>query len=229
MLVTLSLSDKLILQASFNIVDGIAAMYGNHTEVVLHSLDIDNPSIIKVANGHVTDRDIGAPITNLALEKLKTGIDVSEPYFSKGPQGKLLRSVTTVIRNDIGKAIGLLCINSDMDAPIHSLLSSMVPNSTSISQSLTSPETFSRSPDEMLNDTIAKIRKETMMDKTISPSKRNRVIVEKLYDNGTFNVKDAIVTTATNLQVSRDTVYRYVREIKSEQQARSEESNIATV
>ncbi|MDN3681872.1 PAS domain-containing protein [Vibrio tapetis subsp. quintayensis] len=229
MLVTLSLSDKLILQASFNIVDGIAAMYGNHTEVVLHSLDIENPSIIKIANGHVTDRDIGAPITNLALEKLKTGIDVSEPYFSKGPQGKLLRSVTTVLRNDIGKAIGLLCINSDMDAPIHSLFSSMVPNSTSISQSLTSPETFARSPDEMLNDTIAKIRKETMMDKTISPSKRNRVIVERLYDYGTFNVKDAIVTTATNLQVSRDTVYRYVREIKSGQQARSEEQNTPTV
>jgi len=223
MLVTLSLSDKLILQATFNIVDGISAMYGNHTEVALHSLDIENPSIIKIANGHVTDRDIGAPITNLAIEKLKSGVDVSEPYFSKGPQGKLLRSVTTVIRNDIGKAIGLLCINSDMDAPIHSLFSSMLPNTNSISSSLTSPETFAKSPDEMLSDTIEKIRKETLLDKSIPPLKRNRVIVEKLYDNGTFNIKDAIVITANNLEVSRDTVYRYVREIKNEQMARANE------
>ena len=48
MLVTLSVSDKLILDAMCNVVDGIAAMYGQHTEVALHSLDIENPSIIKI-------------------------------------------------------------------------------------------------------------------------------------------------------------------------------------
>ncbi|USD67878.1 PAS domain-containing protein [Vibrio sp. SCSIO 43136] len=223
MLVTLSLSDKLILQATFNVVDGIAAMYGTHTEVVLHSLDIENPSIIKIANGHVTDRDIGAPITNLALEKLRSGVDVSEPYFSKGPHGKLLRSVTTVIRNDIGTAIGLLCINSDMDAPIHSLLTSMLP-ATNISASqteVTSSEKFAKSPDEMLQDSIETIRKSILSDSAISPAKRNRAIVEQLFENGAFNIKDAIVITANTLQVSRDTIYRYVREIKSEQTANS--------
>ncbi|MGF1691226.1 helix-turn-helix transcriptional regulator [Photobacterium kagoshimensis] len=216
MLVTLSLSDKLILNATFNVVDGIAAMYGQHTEVALHSLDIENPSIIKIANGDVTGRDIGAPITNLALEKLKSGADVSEPYFSKGPQGKLLRSVTTIIRNDIGTAIGLLCINSDMDAPIHSFLGSMLPNSNSLEQPITSPETFAKCPDEMLNDSIARIINATMENQTIPTSKRNRVIVEQLFDNGVFSIKDAIIITARSLNVSRDTVYRYLRELKNE-------------
>ena len=53
----LSETDYAILKASENIVDGIAAMYGEHTEVLLHCLDVSNPSIIKIANGH----------TNLAL------------------------------------------------------------------------------------------------------------------------------------------------------------------
>ncbi|OAN14332.1 hypothetical protein A3K86_12200 [Photobacterium jeanii] len=216
MLVTLSLSDKLILNATFNIVDGIAAMYGKHTEVVLHSLDIDNPSIIKIANRHVTDRDIGAPITNLALEKLKSGADVSEPYFSRCSKGKLIRSVTTIIRNDIGKAIGLLCINTDMDAPIHSFLGSMLPNNNTISTPATSPETFAKSPDEMLNDSIERIKNATIENTAIPTSKRNRVIVEQLYDNGVFSIKDSIVITATALDVSRDTVYRYLRELKNE-------------
>ncbi len=228
MLATLSMHDKLILQASRSIVDGIAAMYGPYTEVVLHSLDIENPSIIKVANGHVTDRSIGAPITNLALEKLKAGNDISEPYFSRGPQGKLLRSVTTIIRNDLNKAIGLLCINSDMNAPIHSLFTTMQPNISAVSPQLDSPETssetFAKSPDEMLNDTIDKIIKETFLDGSIPASKRNRVIVEQLFDNGAFNIKDAIVITANHLEVSRDTIYRYVRELKNDAPVRLKSS-----
>ena len=40
-------------------------------EVVLHSLDAEAPEIIKIANGHVTERSEGAPITNLARMKLR--------------------------------------------------------------------------------------------------------------------------------------------------------------
>jgi predicted transcriptional regulator YheO len=69
----LSQTDFEILKAMEIIVDGIAAMYGQHTEVLLHSLDARNPSIIKIANGHITGRSVGAPITNLAMMKLKRG------------------------------------------------------------------------------------------------------------------------------------------------------------
>ncbi|OAN19664.1 hypothetical protein A3K86_00070 [Photobacterium jeanii] len=215
MLVTLSVSDRLILDAMGNVVDGIAAMYGTHTEVALHSLDIDNPSIIKIANGHVTDRGIGAPITNLALEKLKSGADVSEPYFSRCSKGKLIRSVTTIIRNDLGTAIGLLCINADMDAPIHSFLGTLLPNQLPAAHNHTSPETFAKNPDEMLNDSIERVKNAAMNDDSIPTHKRNRVIVEQLFDNGVFNIKDAIVITAESLNVSRDTVYRYLRDLKN--------------
>ena len=95
----LAQSDYDILHSIENIVDGIAAMYGEHTEVLLHSLDVRNPSIIKIANSHVTGRDVGAPITNLALMKLTQGKDVSGAYMTKCPDGKTLRSMTTIIRN----------------------------------------------------------------------------------------------------------------------------------
>ena len=52
----LTQSDLDILKSVENIVDGIAAMYGQHTEVVLHSLDAKHPSVVKIANGHVTGR-----------------------------------------------------------------------------------------------------------------------------------------------------------------------------
>ncbi|MGL4893930.1 MAG: PAS domain-containing protein, partial [Shewanella sp.] len=50
----LSATDWDILTSIENIVDGIAAMYGQHTEVVLHSLDAKRPSVVKIANGYIT-------------------------------------------------------------------------------------------------------------------------------------------------------------------------------
>lgn len=82
-----------------NVVDGIARMYGEHTEVVLHSLDAEAPEIIKIANGHVTERGEGAPITNLARMKLLEGKDVSDSYLTKTASGKTLHSITTIVRN----------------------------------------------------------------------------------------------------------------------------------
>ena len=49
----LSQNDFQILKSMEIIVDGMAAMYGQHTEVLLHSLDVRNPSIIKIANGRI--------------------------------------------------------------------------------------------------------------------------------------------------------------------------------
>jgi len=123
----LTQSDLDILKSIENIVDGIAAMYGQHTEVVLHSLDAKHPSVVKIANGHITGREVGAPITNLAIQKLKSGQDISNAYLTKCANGKTLRSTTTIIRNSKDQPIGLLCINTDMDAPLQSVLRTMMP------------------------------------------------------------------------------------------------------
>lgn len=210
----LSQSDLDILKATENIVDGIAAMYGQHTEVVLHSLDANNPSIIKIANGHVTGRAIGAPITNLALFKLKKGQDISDSYITKTATGKTLRSITTVIRNANNIPIGLLCINTDMDAPLQSVLRAMLPESISQQEAIKSPETFARNIDETLHSALDSISKEVKMNADIPPSKKNREIVTQLYDLGIFELKDSTQIAAKHLGISVHTIYRYQREIR---------------
>lgn len=211
MLHKLSTADKLILKSTYSIVDGIAAMFGKHVEVVLHSLDSDNPSIIKIANGHVTGRGIGAPITNLALEKLKAGSDVSTPYFTRTDKGELLRSVTSMIRNEAGIPIALLCINSNLDVPMNSFFMDLFPQANQLAAS---PETFAKDSIEMLTDSIARIQSEVLEDESIAVSRRVRTIVERLHHQGAFNIKDATHITANILNVSKDSVYRYLRKFK---------------
>jgi predicted transcriptional regulator YheO len=207
-------TDFEILKAMEIIVDGIAAMYGQHTEVLLHSLDARNPAIIKIANGHITGRSVGAPITNLAMMKLKSGQDISSPYMTRCATGKTLRSLTTVIRNGEGQAIGLLCINTDMDAPLQSVLRTMMPECTQHHEPSTTPEVFARNIDEALNSTIDTVSAEVRGNDAVSPSQKTRVMVKQLHDLGIFELKDSAQIAARQLDISVHSIYRYLREIK---------------
>ena len=63
--------DKIILRSYEAVVDGIASLIGPFCEIVLHSLEDLNTSAIKIANGENTGRQVGSPITDLALKMLK--------------------------------------------------------------------------------------------------------------------------------------------------------------
>lgn len=211
----LSNADLDILQSLHNVVDGIATMYGKHTEVLLHSLDINNPAIVKIVNGHVTGRKVGAPITNLAMNTLKSGHDISAPYFTKSGTGKTLRSTTTVIRNNSGVAIGLLCINMNMDAPLQSVLQMLLPN---LKETKIMSESFVKSTDDAVREAIDAVGHEVKYDPSIAVSKKSRVIVVKLADLGIFELKDSAQIAAKRLNISIHTIYRYLREIKAKPQ-----------
>lgn len=224
-LIDLTPNDWDILKSIENIVDGIAAMYGQHTEVVLHSLDAKHPSVVKIANGHITGREVGAPITNLALLKLKAGQDISDAYLTKCANSKTLRSITTVIRNSKNQPIGLLCINTDMDAPLQSVLRTMMPEHLFNHELTSSPEVFARNIDEALHSTIDSINHEVRSNPTVSTSQKSREIVNQLHELGIFELKDSAQVAATRLGISVHSIYRYLREIKANQ-AESEKSLI---
>ncbi|WP_298441582.1 PAS domain-containing protein [uncultured Ferrimonas sp.] len=207
----LTASDYEILDAMANVVDGIATMFGQHTEVALHSLDAGNTGIYKIANGEVTERQAGAPITNLALLKLQEGKDVSAPYFTKTAGGRELKSTTTIVRNRSGQPIGMLCINVDLDAPIQSFLKAMIPPECAIPHCSGSPETFAKNQDETISSTVDSVQEQVLNDHGIAPSKRNREVVTRLHRLGLFNYKGSILQIATQLGISKDTIYLYLR------------------
>jgi len=69
--ITLSLTDRAILASYDSVLDGLSAFFGDGIEFVLHSLEDLDHSAIKIINGHYSNRKVGAPITNLALELLQ--------------------------------------------------------------------------------------------------------------------------------------------------------------
>ena len=66
----LSPTDKVILESYKILMDGLSAYLGEGYEIILHSLEDLDHSVIKIINGHYTERCEGAPITDLALTML---------------------------------------------------------------------------------------------------------------------------------------------------------------
>ncbi|WP_104047678.1 helix-turn-helix transcriptional regulator [Vibrio jasicida] len=212
MLINLSECDKELITSLHPIVESIASLLGNHTEVVLHSLDVENPSVVQIINGHVTDRTVGAPITDLALSQLqKTSIGTA-PYFTRAECGKRLRSVTSVITNKARRPIAMLCINMDMEAPVLDVIATLAPAILQMPKE--SPETFFKSAEDMIHNSMDKIL-DSLKTKEVSKRSRTSAVIRDLYNEGLFSVKDAVAIVADRLGVSTDTVYRNLRHLKN--------------
>ena len=105
--ISLTATDKQILESYKIMIDGMAEYMGEGYEIILHSLQNLDRSVIKIINGHYTGREEGAPITDLALSMLSKIAESKEIkslcYFTKDKAGVTLKSTTIPIvgENDI--------------------------------------------------------------------------------------------------------------------------------
>ncbi len=207
-----------ILKSYEAVVDGLAMLIGSHCEIVLHSLQDLKCSAIRIANGEHTGRKIGSPITDLALRMLHdmTGADssVSKCYFTRAKSGVLMKSVTTAIRNREQRVIGLLCINMNLDVPFSQIISTFMPPETQ-DQEMPSSVNFASSVEDLVMQTLEFTIEEVNIDRAVSNNAKNRQIVLNLYEKGIFDIKDAINQVADRLNISKHTVYLYIRQFKS--------------
>ncbi|CAM2989761.1 transcriptional regulator [Vibrio rarus] len=210
--------DKIILSSYEAVVDGIASLIGKFCEIVLHSLEDLNTSAVRIANGENTGRQVGSPITDLALKMLKdiegSERNFSRSYFTRAKGGVLMKSITVAIRNGDNRVIGLLCINVNLDAPFSQVLHSFMP--TEEAQSAASSVNFASDVEELVDQTVERTIDEVNADKMVSNNTKNRQIVMELYDKGIFDIKDAINRVADRLNISKHTVYLYIRQRKTE-------------
>nr|WP_308227230.1 transcriptional regulator [Providencia vermicola] len=209
-------TDHEILKSYEAAVDGLAMLIGAHCEIVLHSLEDLKCSAVRIANGQHTGRQIGSPITDLALRMLHDMADeesnVSKAYFTKAKSGDLMKSVTIAIRNRNQRVIGLLCINMNLDVPFSEIIKSFVPEEK---QDVTSDVNFASSVDDLVAQTLEFTIEEVGADRNVSNNAKNKQVVLNLYEKGIFDIKDAINQVADRLNISKHTVYLYIRQFKS--------------
>ncbi len=208
--------DRMQLEVISAVAQGIARQFGEFCEVVVHSLENYDNSIVAIENGAVTGRSVGGPMTDFALNVLERcdqeKEDVYGVYYTNTETGKQLKSTTIVLRNLQRKPIGLLCMNFDVSAPFAKLMESLLPEVTgtqSVSEHF--PLTAKDLVETSFNEVVDEINRKT----GISPTQKNKLIVEELYKRGIFHIKNGIDIVSEKLGVSRYTIYNYIREVKT--------------
>lgn len=209
-------SDYEILESYKSVVDGLALFVGDHCEILLHSLEDINHSTIKIANGQHTGRKLGSPITDLGLKILHEMRDanrsISTPYFTRAKSGDLMKSIIIAIRNKQNRVIGFLCINMNLDIPFSQIIQTFIPPQ----MEEPAPEVnFASSIDDLVSQSIEFSIAEVNADRNVSNNIKNRQIVLNLYEKGIFDIKDAVNQVADRLDISKHTVYLYIRQFKN--------------
>lgn len=215
--VTLSQADRLILESYKSLAEGLSNYLGSSYEIVLHSLESLDHSVIKILNGYHTGRREGAPITDLALDMLSRIKESSAApyisYFTKNKKNEPLKSTTIAIHGERGRIIGLLCMNCYLNTPLSDFIQNLIPRQPQATQAVS--ETFADTSGDMIEDTVRQVRDQVTASPQVPPHAKNRVIITTLYEKGIFNLKDAVVRTANVLGISKNTVYLHLRNLSA--------------
>ncbi len=218
------------------LVDFLGATLGPNYEIVLQEIGDDNNGIIAIANGQISGRKVGNPLTSIALrfimQKKYEYTDSVLNYVGVLENGKIVRSSSYFIK-DSGKLVGMLCINFDsskFQELSDQLLAELHPNEFLTNNSLLSNKGFvtpkadssfetpmeyfqadTRSlMDEIMNNVIVNMSQPI---EELSPSGRAALVAE-LYDHGLFQLKDSINYVAERFGCSPVSVYRYLAKVR---------------
>lgn len=199
--------DRRILESYKTLVEGLADYLGSDYELVLHSLEDLDRSVIKIVNGQHTGRKVGAPITDLALAMLTRIEDEHRKgyisYYSRNRKGEPLKATTITITGSGGKAIGLLCINYYMEhQQAHSQNTPMM------------QEIFAEDTQGLICQAVANAREEIEKNPEIPKANYNKEVVIRLWKAHIFEIKDAVSIVAQELGLSPNTVYLHLRKAK---------------
>lgn len=196
---------------------------GENHEIVLHVLEKDDSYIGEIVNSHISNRSEGAPLTNLALEKIKKeDYKVNDSilnYKVVVKDDKVIQGSTFYIKDDNDDLLGLLCINSDFSKhksiakDLLSLININIDHLlTEEEESLDNPEVEILSAD--IEEIIQEVIDPVLLDPRVTLTKDTRLeIVRTLEQKGIFQLKGAIGKVAKLLKVSEPSVYRYLQEI----------------
>lgn len=221
------------------LVDFLGKALGPDYEIVLHDITSEPSRIVAIANSHISDREIGSPTANAALQMLATNSyktnDFLYNYQVSTEDGRILRASTMFIKDEDGSPIGLLGINFDdsrYKSLCQNLFSAIHPEKFLKAENFMFPpisaplEAAPQQPDSLTDDFSMDIS--TLMEKAFenvtasldTPMERlnqqeKRDIVQKLQERGVFKLKGGISFVAKRLSCSPATVYRYLSDLEN--------------
>jgi D-arginine utilization repressor len=197
---------KQSLERTLPFAETFAKLLHPFAEVVVHDLEED--AIVAIYNPF-SRREVGDSSYLDQIDFNETS-SVIGPYCKTNWDGRPLKSISTVVRNEKGVAEGFLCINVDLSAfttAIHLL------QTFSSSPPAESQELFKEDLYERVNRYVQKYCHEhqTTIDSLNRGEKQE--LIHALAAEGAFKERNAAAYVGRVLGLSRATVYNYLKEV----------------
>lgn len=217
--------EELIIASLAAAVPSIAAITGRECEVVVHDLRCPERSVVAIANGHVSGRQIGSPLiggpmNDIALKALARGVSPNPEiltYQTTTSDGRVLKSTTTLYYNLDCAPFAALCLNHDLSIPLAAArwLDQLVGATGAVTEHGSQPVHPSRDFGLVLDELIAEcLGRESGPIDQLDREARLRIVAE-LEGRGAFLLRGSVVRVADALGISKFTVYSYLDEVRS--------------
>jgi predicted transcriptional regulator YheO len=187
------------------VVDCIADLLGANAEVVLHDVRHPEHSIVMIRNGHITGRQLGAPLTDLGFFMLRESekrIETLGIYYSRTENGKVLKCNGANLRDARGNIEAMLCINIDVTNEMHTMVRNgdqrhVEHYRTDIEQVI----------DSMIDDAVRQAKGPLTQEQKLE-------LIRALESRGVFLARGAVKRVATALTMAVPTVYKYIQRVR---------------
>jgi D-arginine utilization repressor len=189
--------------------DAIARLHAPYVEVVLHDLRTD--TIHYIANCFSKRRAGDSSLNDVG--DIDRAASIIGPYSKTNWDGRRLRSITTVIRNDEGAATGLLCINQDVEA-VSGLLEQLTGLLGPPAPMTPATALFAGDWRERINEHVGAFL--ASRNATLAGLMRADIndLIAHLDRAGLFEIRNALPYVADTLSLSRATLYNRLKKIR---------------
>lgn len=198
------------ITAMIPLLEGVVKLLYPYAEGAIH--DLQQGKVIALYN-NISKREVGDPsaVTELGID-IQDFPDVFDPYYKTNWDGKQLKCVSVTIRDESGSPVGLVCVNfdtsvfQDMNIQLEKLLS------INDKDGLNPIERFGSDWQQQVSVFIdGYVQRHNVALSAMSKSQKIELVGE-MYDHSLFNYRDAAAYVASQLGVSRTTIYNYLKQ-----------------
>jgi len=208
-----------LLRPFLPVAEGLAALLGDDCEILLYDVAMLERSVVACANGHITGRELGSPMTGYGLQLLnaedqyRDGIHI---YIARANNGVLIKSGVIFLRDDRDKVIGLLCLHFDTTKAraAKNLIDHYFSIGTDTGESEPINEFFGLEIEDVFKNTLLEVRINSGRPLSALTKGEKLEIIRSLLDRGFFMMKGSVDFLAKEMQNSKFTIYAYMREVQ---------------
>lgn len=199
---------KRSLEETLPFAEAFARLLHPFAEVVVHDLSKDQ---IEAIYNPLSRREVGDDSYLDRIDFHESEVVIG-PYDKTNWDGRPMKSISVVLRNQSGKAEGFLCVNVDVSVftTANQLLQSFLKNNIDLpgeSQRLFKDDLYER-----VNLYVRKYCQERQVSMEALSRENKKEIINALAEKGAFDGKNAAIYISRVLRVSRATVYNYLKE-----------------